>query len=139
MKKRPVLKPGDICKLSNKRRGRKKQVNRDVTAVVISVLTGDGSDGRSSIKCTVYDASYRARHNRVHRATYKRNELWFTGSNITDQQRSQGKQQFKEVQGVKNNDGRESCYVCGTPTQVVMGFNSAYNCCVNPACKWKGN
>jgi len=145
--KRPVLKPGDVCKNSNKVAGKRRRVNQDMTMVVIEVKSGDGSDRYSRIKCAVTEKNqgpFTRSSRGVYSKSFMRQHLWFTGYNINDgkttKSKCQGKQQqFRAVNEVMNNDGRETCYICGSATEFVMGFSSAYNCCVKSGCKWKGN
>jgi len=42
--------------------------------------------------------------------------------------------------GLKNNDGRDSCFKCGEPTeQISNGFMNTYCTCKNPNCEWYKN
>ena len=38
---------------------------------------------------------------------------------------------------IKNNDGRDTCYVCGNDTYIAGG--GQYRLCKNKSCKWYNN
>lgn len=133
MKKRPKLKPGDVCKQSNiGRRGRKQRINRRLTLVVVS-LSGDSQEGSTRVRCICHDSKYK----RVYKGTFRRRELWFTGRNINDGPREK-RQKLAPIAQAINNDGRETCISCGAPTKAFQGLMSIYRLCVNPACEWNG-
>ena len=131
MKKRPELKPGDVCKYSNRINGRKVSMSRDITFVVMSVR-GDSQDGHSWVSCVQHSNSRK----RSGRKVLRRKCLWFTGRNVNDGPRK--KRQKGRVGAITNNDGRTTCLQCGQPTKNILGITATYNCCVNTACKWNG-
>ena len=44
-----------------------------------------------------------------------------------------------ELGQIKNNDGREYCYKCGSKTKEVLILLRKYNICTNYGCKWYDN
>jgi len=141
--KRPHLVAGDVCRIS--KRGRKYRRNSRwlKNSFVVLKVVGSGGDGHSKVYCTVTTKDMTGRQI-THKVSFARNELWFTGYNIHNKTEKPASQkpvtkQFREVNGIRNNDGRNSCYVCGEPTKVILGAMSTYNCCSNPACKWFNN
>ena len=79
-KKRPVLSPGDVCKIARKYRRRFK---RNISMVVLKVY-GDGSDRDSIIQCSVSIPSRfgRGGFSKPYKHRFHREFLWFTGYNI---------------------------------------------------------
>ena len=84
-RKRPVLSPGDVCKISRKFQHRYK---RNISVVVIEV-EGDGSDRDSQIQCTlsIPSKSGRGGFKKPFRKRLRREHLWFTGYNINKGER----------------------------------------------------
>ena len=80
-KKRPVLSPGDVCRISRKF---KRQFKRNASIVVLRVVHGDGSDRLSMIECSVSLPSRfgRGGFKKPYKHKFRREQLWFTGYNI---------------------------------------------------------
>lgn len=91
MNHRPVLKPGDVCRVSNKH---KHRGNRKSVYVVLKVLSGDGSDRFSTIQVVESIPSHFSKTGflRPIKRIITRDYLWFTGYNINS----------KKLQKVKN-------------------------------------
>ena len=119
MNNRPVLKDGDIVKLSKKGRAHSRQFPKDSTLVVSSVISGDGSDQTSIIKCRIETLGGGFQFHKFYRS-----ELWFTGANA-----------FTGTVNTDTNDGRSTCFVCGESTY----RHGVYAICKNINCEWYRN
>ena len=82
-RKRPVLKPGDVCRVNKKCR---RPWNARISYVVIRILSGNGSDRYSDIQVAASTPSRFGRDgfNRPVKINVCRNMLWYTGYNIYD-------------------------------------------------------
>jgi hypothetical protein len=145
MARRPVLKVGDVVRLSKKGlRTHRGQRDRFDTMVVHKIGGMDSSDGHCRVVCTYFD------NNKAHRATFRRRDLWATGYNtLAGSQSTVQKMPVrvsslspKDLMGVpaakpaQTNDGRTHCMSCIRPTTFIPGFGSGgYNICKNKSCK----
>jgi len=146
MTKRPVLKVGDVVRLSKKGlRVHRHQRSRFDTMVVHKIEGFDASDGGCKIVCTYFESG------KAHRSKFKRRELWATGYNANvSQPKTVGMFGFaspktgKTTMGAvtsapkaaQTNDGRTHCMSCTRPTTFIPGFGSGgYNICKNKSCK----
>ena len=83
---RPVLQVGDVVRLS--KRGLKKATRyiTSETTMIVRSITGDGSDGRSKVKCNVIVKSGTKEHGCS--SSFYRRDLWRTGYNVTAQKQT---------------------------------------------------
>jgi hypothetical protein len=81
-RKRPTLKPGDVCKIAKKHR--RRFIERNASLVVLRVVHGDGSDRDSMVECSVSIPSRfgRGGFRKPYKHKFHRDRLWFTGHNI---------------------------------------------------------
>lgn len=128
MKRRPKIEVGDIVRLSKKVKTWLKTNSGALgfpprnSTLVVEKVDGDGVEGRSLVFCrTSSGDAY----------TLYRSALWKTGSNINDPAKKSIAPQ------IKNNDGRLTCFVCGSPT-IAVGMD-LYNVCNNSECSWYKN
>ena len=148
MAKRPVLKVGDVVRLSKKGlRSHRRQRDRYDTMVVHKIGGMDSSDGHCRVVCTYFE------NNKAHRATFRRRDLWSTGYNAGVSQPKVtgmfGPKNYADSKTAKTigavtsaatpaqtNDGRTHCMSCTRPTVFIPGFGSGgYNICKNKSCK----
>jgi len=123
--KRPILSPGDVCRIARKY---KRQFKRNASIVVLRVVCGDGSDRYSMIECSVSLPSRfgRGGFKKPYKHKFRRDQLWFTGYNIntgeTNKSRvSRSQKQPKRNEELCHNDtcGKMKdkgapCWWCGT-------------------------
>ena len=79
MRKRPVLKPGDVCRFSKK--ANKHSFVYKPSLVVLKILTMDGSEKFSKIQVAV-SIPARSGFYKPYKIEVARYELWATGYNI---------------------------------------------------------
>ena len=82
-KRRPELKPGDVCTFSNRHLKFISKVSRRQHAkarMVVLGFVGNSSEQHCMIKCATTFADKGKKQTRVY--TWKRKDLWFTGYNV---------------------------------------------------------
>lgn len=106
MNHRPVLKPGDVCRVSNKH---KHRGNRKATYVVLKVLSGDGSDRFSTIRVVESIPNHFSKTGflRPVKRTVTRDYLWFTGYNINGKR----SQKVKNI-SIPNDNTQRGPHLC---------------------------
>lgn len=117
---RPALKAGDVVKLSKKGKAHPRKFHKGSTLVVSDIL-GNGSERSSVVTCRVkIDGSFQ-------QVKFYRSELWSTGANAFD-----GSIAARQNDAPEQNDGRNTCYICGEATY----RNGKYAICKNSDCEW---
>lgn len=103
MRKRPALKPGDVCRFSKKHksRGNRYLSSKWHKSFVVMEVGGDGSDGRTRVRVMDVVKGYRNK-TYVHNFSVRRRELWYTGYNINDpKQKESPKHPVKQMSGLE--------------------------------------
>lgn len=78
MRKRPAIKAGDVCKFHKRHRLGSSDVK-----VVVESVSGDGIDGRSHVRYTMFCPSGDKKP-AVSKGATQRKYLWYTGYNVND-------------------------------------------------------
>jgi len=129
MKMRPKIVEGDLVRLSKKGKMRLVEwpLPRNCQMIVTEIISGDGIDRESIIRCTlgydIFDLS--------------RNYLWKTGFNVLENETPN--EIILDQDAPLNNNGRDICYLCHMPTKQITALIDVYHLCKNPNCKWYEN
>lgn len=132
MRKRPEIRQGDLVKLTKNAVAIRVALGHQCNpkdSFVVTGLDGNGSEAMTMVTCRGLSEEGVPFY-----VEFYRKELWYSGHNIFEPKKTK----IRLLQSrPKNNDGRETCFVCNQPTRVTGG--GMYNVCANTECEWYDN